>query len=62
YDVFHRPRRQEFDGYLVENGAFYITGRKELLEKPKQGIWEYTCLRKWTSLHILKSMNRVIGS
>lgn len=32
YDVFHRPRRQEFDGYLVENGAFYITGRKELLE------------------------------
>lgn len=32
YDVFHRPRRQEFDGYLVENGAFYITS-KELLEK-----------------------------
>ena len=22
YDVFNRPRRQEFDGYLVENGAF----------------------------------------
>ena len=32
YDVFHRPRRQEFDGYLVENGAFYITSR-ELLVK-----------------------------
>lgn len=32
YDVFHRPRRQEFDGYLVENGAFYITGKKELLK------------------------------
>lgn len=31
YDIFHRPRRQEFDGYLVENGAFYITGRKNLL-------------------------------
>jgi N-acylneuraminate cytidylyltransferase len=31
YDIFHRPRRQEFDGYLVENGAFYITGRKSLL-------------------------------
>ena len=31
YDVFHRPRRQEFDGYLVENGAFYITSRKRLL-------------------------------
>ncbi len=32
YDVYHRPRRQEFDGYLVENGAFYITSRKALLE------------------------------
>lgn len=32
YDVFHRPRRQEFSGYLVENGAFYITSKKALLE------------------------------
>lgn len=32
YDVFHRPRRQEFDGYLVENGAFYITSKKLLVE------------------------------
>lgn len=31
YDVFNRPRRQEFDGYFVENGAFYITSRKALL-------------------------------
>lgn len=31
YDVFKRPRRQEFDGYLVENGAFYITSREDLL-------------------------------
>lgn len=31
YDVFHRPRRQEFDGYLVENGAFYITSKTDLL-------------------------------
>lgn len=31
YDIYHRPRRQEFDGYLVENGAFYITGRDALL-------------------------------
>lgn len=31
YDTFHRPRRQEFEGYLVENGAFYITGRDALL-------------------------------
>ncbi len=31
YDVFHRPRRQEFDGYLVENGAFYISSRSDLI-------------------------------
>ena len=24
YDYIHRPRRQEFDGMLMENGAFYI--------------------------------------
>lgn len=27
YDYLKRPRRQEFDGYFVENGAFYITSR-----------------------------------
>lgn len=31
YDLFHRPRRQEFDGYLVENGAFYITSKEALM-------------------------------
>ncbi len=32
YDVFKRPRRQEFDGYLVENGAFYITSKSNLIK------------------------------
>ena len=31
YDVFHRPRRQEFGGYLMENGAFYITSKAALI-------------------------------
>ena len=31
YNYKKRPRRQEFDGYLVENGAFYITSRDKLL-------------------------------
>lgn len=31
YDVYNRPRRQEFNGYFVENGAFYITSKKDLL-------------------------------
>ena len=31
YDPLARPRRQEHDGFLVENGAFYITSRTSLL-------------------------------
>lgn len=31
YDFTSRPRRQEFSGYLVENGAFYITSKKNLV-------------------------------
>ena len=31
YDYMARPRRQEFDGMLVENGAFYITTKEGLL-------------------------------
>lgn len=31
YNYEKRPRRQEFEGYLVENGAFYITSREALL-------------------------------
>ncbi len=32
YDVYHRPRRQEFSGSLTENGAFYITSKHDLLQ------------------------------
>jgi len=32
YDVARRPRRQEFEGYLVENGAFYITSKAALMQ------------------------------
>lgn len=32
YDPAKRPRRQDMDGYYVENGAFYITSRQSLLE------------------------------
>ena len=37
YDPANRPRRQDFEGYLVENGAFYITSKK-LLQKTKVRI------------------------
>ncbi|OOM79973.1 acylneuraminate cytidylyltransferase [Clostridium sp. BL-8] len=32
YDYLNRPRRQEFNGFLVENGAFYITSKELLLK------------------------------
>lgn len=32
YDIYNRPRRQNFEGYYVENGAFYITSRKLLIQ------------------------------
>ncbi len=31
YSPSQRPRRQEYDGFLVENGAFYITSRELLV-------------------------------
>lgn len=32
YDPYNRPRRQDFDPYLMENGAFYITSKEALLK------------------------------
>lgn len=32
YDVFDRPRRQDFNGCFQENGALYITSKRELLK------------------------------
>lgn len=31
YDPHKRPRRQDHDGFFVENGAFYITSKRALL-------------------------------
>lgn len=32
YNYMARPRRQDFDGFLVENGAFYISRSQRILE------------------------------
>lgn len=32
YNYRNRPRRQDWDGYLVENGAFYISNYAHILE------------------------------
>ena len=37
YDVFNRPRRQDFEGLLIENGAVYAT-KKELFLDSKNRV------------------------
>lgn len=37
YDVFKRPRRQDFEGLLIENGAVYVT-TKEAFESSKNRV------------------------
>ena len=32
YDYNNRPRRQDFDGFFVENGALYITSKDQLVK------------------------------
>jgi N-acylneuraminate cytidylyltransferase len=32
YDFNNRPRRQDFDGFLVENGAFYMISKEDFLK------------------------------
>lgn len=45
YNPLNRPRRQEFQGYLVENGAFYLSACENILSSgcrisDKTGIYE----------------------
>jgi len=37
YDPKNRPRRQDFDGWIMENGAFYII-KKDILKKEKSSL------------------------
>lgn len=72
YDVYHRPRRQEFDGYLVENGAFYITskeglmksknrvsGRIKAVEMNEDTFFEIDELSDWIIIEALMKKNKI---
>ena len=43
YDVFNRPRRQEFEGLRIENGAIYCT-EKSILKHKKNRLDEQSVL------------------
>lgn len=66
YDYMHRPRRQDFDGMLMENGAFYInsvgnikkfrnrlSGRIGIYEMPEYTANEIDESDDWTILESL---------
>jgi YrbI family 3-deoxy-D-manno-octulosonate 8-phosphate phosphatase len=60
YDVFNRPRRQDFEGLLIENGAVYCTTKEAflqsknrvsgiigLIEMPEETLMEIDSLSDW---------------
>lgn len=60
YDIFNRPRRQDFDGLLIENGAVYCTkkqtfldsknrlsGKIGLIEMPEETLMEIDSVTDW---------------
>lgn len=60
YDVFKRPRRQDFDGLLIENGAVYVTTKEAflasknrvsgsigLVKMPEESLVEIDSLSDW---------------
>ncbi|WP_298352452.1 acylneuraminate cytidylyltransferase [uncultured Dokdonia sp.] len=60
YDVFNRPRRQDFEGLLVENGACYVTtssafresknrisGNIATVQMPEDSLTEIDSLTDW---------------
>lgn len=66
YDVHNRPRRQEWDGLLVENGCFFITSKDMLLksecrmggtlgyvEMPEKTYWELDDPDDWALMEWL---------
>ena len=66
YDVFNRPRRQDFEGLLIENGAVYCTtkaaflnsknrvsGNIGLVEMPEESLLEIDSITDWDCIENL---------
>ncbi len=66
YDVFKRPRRQDFEGLLIENGAVYATTKKAfldsknrvsgtigLIEMAEESLTEIDSLSDWNMVELL---------
>lgn len=66
YDVLNRPRRQDFEGLLVENGAVYVTskeaflssknrvsGKIGLVKMPEDSLYEIDSETDWVIIEAL---------
>lgn len=66
YDIFDRPRRQDFDGQFVENGAVYVTkkrtfldtknrisGKVGLIEMKEESFFEVDSIADWVVVESL---------
>jgi len=53
YDPRHRPRRQDFEGAIQENGAFYIT-KRAILEKHQCRVGGSTGIYEMDAAHALE--------
>ena len=63
YDHINRPRRQDFEGSLIENGAFYINKVRNILESKNRlsgniGIYK---MPEFTSLEIDEPVDWIIA-
>lgn len=71
YDVFNRPRRQDFKGLLMENGALYLTtkeafltsknrvsGKISLVAMPEETLHEIDTLSDWTIIENLLAIRQ----
>lgn len=54
YNFRNRPRRQDFEGQLMENGAFYINSIKNILENNNRlsGKISYHIMQEYTAFEI----------
>tara|TARA_R110001592_G_scaffold316102_3_gene592324 strand:+ start:11989 stop:13155 length:1167 start_codon:yes stop_codon:yes gene_type:complete len=71
YNIFNRPRRQDFEGVLIENGAFYISSKSQIIangnrvsgsiglyEMPEYSLYEIDEPEDWVVVEqLLKSLN-----
>ena len=63
YDIYNRPRRQDFQGALIENGAFYISSVAAIKETKNRisgdiGIYE---MPEYTYTEIDESEDWIVG-